>query len=257
MASGLVMRMLLWCVCSAPCILVSQHLCMPLLARVFVFVYQCVPLRACVCKCVYVYVVLLAWRAMPQGAWAASEGPVCPQSLTICALLVVIKVSNLEVVWGLAKRGHKMSLCFSSRWATVTIFTYLYTLIVFPLLLWHWGSQSLVWERRRQGLGGYRSKEEHSRSQIKFGSTVFSAMNKLIAEKTMKIMQKKTPTKLKDAGCLQTKAWLFVCRAWNNLLIPEGKLFCTAVKNATNLQSQLQSHYNQPKQSSSHSSSVL
>ncbi|KAM7378790.1 hypothetical protein PAMP_004388 [Pampus punctatissimus] len=53
--------------------------------------------------------------AMPQGAWAASEGPVCPQSLTICALLVVIKVSNSEVSWGLAKRGQKMSLRCSSR----------------------------------------------------------------------------------------------------------------------------------------------
>lgn len=37
-----------------------------------------------------------------------------------------------------------MSLRRSSRWAAVTVFTYLYTLIVFALLPWHWGSQSLV-----------------------------------------------------------------------------------------------------------------
>lgn len=106
-------------------------------------------LARCVCVC-----VPLAWRAMPQGAWAASEGPVCPQSLTICVLLVVIKVSNLEVSWGLAKRGQKMSLCCSSCWAAVTIFTYLYTLIVFALLSWHWGSQSFGWDGEWGGHSG-------------------------------------------------------------------------------------------------------
>lgn len=126
------------CVC-AVCVLhhASLFACFPAcqcrLACLHVFIS--VSLYLCVCVCVY----LLAWRAMLQGAWAASEGPVCPQSLTICALLVVIKVSNSEVSWGLAKRGQKMSLRCSSRWAAVTIFTYLYTLIVFALLPWHWG----------------------------------------------------------------------------------------------------------------------
>lgn len=119
------------CVCSASCMLVRLFPCMSVLACLHACVYLCV-------------CILLARRAMPQGAWAAWEGPVCPQSLTICALLVVIKVSNLEVSWGLAKRGQKMSLRCSSRWAAVTIFTYLYTLIVFASLPWHWGSQSLA-----------------------------------------------------------------------------------------------------------------
>lgn len=57
-----------------------------------------------------------------------------PWSLTICGLLVVIKVSNLGVTWGLAKWGQEMSLP-NSFW-DVDIFTYLYTLIV--LLPWHW-----------------------------------------------------------------------------------------------------------------------
>ena len=99
------------------------------------------------CLFVLARLSVLAWRAWPQAAWAASEGPACPQSLTICALLVVIKVSNLEVSWGLAKRGQKMSLRCSSWWAAATVFTYLYTLIVFALLLWHWGNCSLEREK--------------------------------------------------------------------------------------------------------------
>ncbi len=123
--------------------------------------------QVCVCVCVCLCMcVLLAWRAMLQGVWAASEGPVCPQSLTICALLVVIKVSNLEVSWGLAKRGQKMSLRCSSHWAAVTIFTYLYTLIVFALLPWHWGRQSLRGGKKRE------SENMVTHSQIKYSSKV-------------------------------------------------------------------------------------
>lgn len=96
-------------------------------------------------------VSVLAGRPWPQAAWAASEGPACPQSLTICALLVVIKVSNLEVSWGLAKRGQKMLLRCSSWWAALAVFTYLYTLIVFALLPWHWGNCiCLVVEKERK-----------------------------------------------------------------------------------------------------------
>lgn len=132
------------CMCSVLCILASLLLSMPALARMSV----------------------LAWRAWPQGAWAASEGPACPQSLTICALLVVIKVSNLEVSWGLAKRGQKMSLRCSSWWAAATVFTYLYTLIVFALLPWHWGNCGLVVEKER------KCRETHKHSHRKFGCSV-------------------------------------------------------------------------------------
>lgn len=139
------------CVCPASCMHVALLRCMPEPASLFL----CVNSRVFSPLCVYAHVcvcVLLAWRAMPQGAWAASEGPVCPQSLTICALLVVIKVSNLEVSWGLAKRGQKMSLRRSSCWAAVTIFTYLYTLIVFALPPWHWDSQSLARDGEGEGV---------------------------------------------------------------------------------------------------------
>ena len=135
----------LHCVCSASCLLVCLLPCMIVLASQGPCVYLFASLPMCVCVC-----VLLAWSAMPQGAQAASEGPACPQSLTICALLVVIKVSNSEVSWGLAKRGQKMSLRCSSCWAAMTIFTYLYTLIVFASLPWHWGSQSLVWGEKEK-----------------------------------------------------------------------------------------------------------
>lgn len=101
------------------------------------------------CGCAGLHVSVLAWRHWPQRARAASEGPACPQSLTICVLLVVIKVSNLEVSWGLAKRGQKMSLRCSSWWAATTVFTYLYTLIVFAMLPWHWGYQGLVVRKER------------------------------------------------------------------------------------------------------------
>ena len=66
-----------------------------------------------------------------------------------------------------------MSLRCSSRWAAVTIFTYLYTLIVFALLPWHWGSQGWAWE------GGKRRESEEdtvedsvTHGQIEFGSKV-------------------------------------------------------------------------------------
>lgn len=126
--------------------------------------------------CVYT-VSVYHWHEeqMPQGVWAASEGPVCPQSLAICALLVVIKVSNLEVSWGLAKRGQKMSLRCFSCWAAVTIFTYLYTLIVFALLPWHWGSQSLVWDGEREREEKVRRtqwEDSVTHSRIEFGPKV-------------------------------------------------------------------------------------
>lgn len=124
-----------YCECSTSRTHVCLLPCVAVLASLLARVYLC----ASVCVC-----VLLAWRGMPQGAQAASEGPTCPQSLTICALLVVIKVSNSEVSWGLAKRGQKMSLRRSPRWAAMTIFTYLYTLIVFALLPWHWVCRSLA-----------------------------------------------------------------------------------------------------------------
>ncbi len=162
-----------WCACVCVCMLcvfcimcayVPASLHGSWLACLHVFI--CVSLCLCVCVC-----VSLAWRAMPQGAWAASEGPVCPQSLTICALLVVIKVSNLEVSWGLAKRGQKMSLRCSSCWAAVTIFTYLYTLIVFALLPWHWGSQSLEREGKKKGESEEGTVEDSvTHSQIEFSS---------------------------------------------------------------------------------------
>lgn len=96
------------------------------------------------------HVYVLAWREWSQGAGALSVGPACPQSLTICALLVVIKVSNLEVSWGLAKRGQKMSLHRSSWWAAAAVFTYLYTLIAFALLPWHWGNHDFVVEKKKK-----------------------------------------------------------------------------------------------------------
>lgn len=145
------------CVCPV-CVLHHAFLC--LLPCMFACVKLWVWASVCVCEC-----ESLAWGVMPQGAWTASEGPVCPQSLTICALLVVIKVSNLEVSWGLAKRGQKMSLRRSSRWAAVTIFTYLYTLIVFASLPWHWGSRTVV----REAMGRERGKRTQKKTQLRIG----------------------------------------------------------------------------------------
>lgn len=146
--------------CSCRCL----PACQCWLACLHVFI--CVPSPACVC--------VYRWHEEQcrKEPGQHQKGRCCPPSLTICALLVVIKVSNLAVSWGLAKRGQKMSLRCSSCWAAVTIFTYLYTLIVFALLPWHWGSQSLVW-RGIVGRGSEDTVEDSvTHSQIKFGSKV-------------------------------------------------------------------------------------
>lgn len=91
--------------------------------------------------------VMYLWHVIVRKG--AAEGD--PESggvrtLTICSLLVVIKVSNLGADLGICQmRAGKMSLP-GFCWDVLHVFTYLYTLIAFDSQPWLWG-----WKHEGEG----------------------------------------------------------------------------------------------------------
>lgn len=84
--------------------------------------------------------VMYLWHVIVRKG-AAEGGPESGvvRTLTICSLLVVIKVSNLGADLGFCQtRAGKMSLP-GFCWDVLHIFTYLYTLIAFASQSWLWG----------------------------------------------------------------------------------------------------------------------
>lgn len=84
--------------------------------------------------------VMYLWHVLvKKGAAEGDPESGFVRTLTICSLLVVIKVSNLGADLGICQtRTSKMSLP-GFCWDVLHIFTYLYTLIALASQPWLWG----------------------------------------------------------------------------------------------------------------------
>lgn len=91
--------------------------------------------------------VMHLWHVtVRKGATEGDPESGVVRTLTICSLLVVIKVSNLGADLGICQtRAGKMSLP-GFCWDVLHIFTYLYTLIAFASQPWLWG-----WKHEGEG----------------------------------------------------------------------------------------------------------